>query len=161
MGFRLVFDMPFGIKGINRELTRISDAAKDMRPAWEHVIAIWVKGNERTFVRGQTGGWDPLSPGYAAWKARHYPGRPILVRTGALYASLTTKLDVLQVGPTRMVAGSSSTYGRYHQTGAGPLPARPPIVVVEADRRAMVKAVQAHLMGSATAGVRGPGVVVL
>lgn len=38
--------------------------------------------------------WQPLSDnpegkGYASWKARKYPGAPLLVRTGALKDSMT------------------------------------------------------------------------
>lgn len=35
--------------------------------------------------RGPDGeGWPPLNSDYAAWKARHFPGAPMLVREGVL-----------------------------------------------------------------------------
>lgn len=36
-------------------------------------------------------GWPALSPAYAAWKRRHYPGRKIMVLTGRLRRSLTER----------------------------------------------------------------------
>jgi len=85
----------------------------------------------------EMGSWAPLSESYAAWKEKHYPGQPILVRTGKLRAALT---DSNAPGARRDVSGESLSYGTTgipyasaHQTGsvaghltAGNLPARPP-----------------------------------
>lgn len=49
-----------------------------------------VKGQFEAEGRGPNRGkWAPLSPAYAAWKRRHYPGRGILRRTNRLYRALT------------------------------------------------------------------------
>lgn len=37
---------------------------------------------------GRGGTWKPLSPSYAEWKARRYPGMPILQASGAMKESL-------------------------------------------------------------------------
>ena len=160
MATRITFDMPFGIKGIDRTLLRITKAADDMRPAWVKVIARFAKRNAVTFREGQAGGWPALSPGYAAWKERHYPGRPILVREGDLLRSLTSDMDVVEIHPTRMAAGSTSDYGARHQRGEG-VPKRAPIRIPEYTRREMVRDVQAHLFADASSGIAGPGVTVI
>lgn len=71
------------------------------------------------------GGWEPLSKPYAAWKAKHYPGRKMLVRTGAMKQSLT--FDGEKPGPeglfeasrNALVFGTRIKYAQYHQRGEG------------------------------------------
>jgi len=76
-------------------------------------------------------GWAPLSPAYAEWKQQHFPGKPILQRTGALYGAMTSASrfggsqskisgDTLSIAPT-------VPYFRFHQQGTGRMPARPMI----------------------------------
>jgi hypothetical protein len=67
------------------------------------------------------GGWRSLSPAYAAWKMRHYGPKPILVRTGALKASLIPKgrNNVLRAYKSRGEFGSSLKYLTAHQRGIG------------------------------------------
>lgn len=79
------------------------------------------------------GGWKPLSPAYAAWKARHYPGRKILERTLRLRRSLTWhgglfasggfrgglgREGIFRPNRTSLEAGTGVPYGLYHQRGA-------------------------------------------
>lgn len=73
-------------------------------------------------------GWAPLSPGYAAWKERHYPGRRILHRTGALETSLTFDGEkpgdggFFEVSRTALVFGTRIKYARHHQRPSGRRP---------------------------------------
>lgn len=78
----------------------------------------------------EMGSWAPLSESYAAWKEKHYPGAPILVRTGKLRAALT---DSNAEGARRDVGSDVLTYGTqgvpyasHHQEGTSRMPARPP-----------------------------------
>jgi len=41
-------------------------------------------------AEGGSGRWPKLSPGYAAWKRRYFPGRRILVLSGEMKARFTT-----------------------------------------------------------------------
>lgn len=100
----------------------------DWRPAWEEMAPAFWSRNAQTFA-SQGPGWRPLAPRYAKWKAKHYPGAPILVRTGALLASLTgpdAKESIYEVYPTRMVIGTGVHYAIYHQTGSIKVADRPP-----------------------------------
>lgn len=72
-------------------------------------------------------GWAPLSKPYAEWKTRHYPGKGILERTGAMRTAfsggsgmeIVVTANSLQIDPMRVA------YWRFHQTGTKKMPARP------------------------------------
>lgn len=58
--------------------------------------------------------WQNLSPIYELWKAKHYPGRGILERTGALKKGFT-----MNVQPKRLELQNLVKYAYYHQKGKG------------------------------------------
>ena len=92
-----------------------------------------------------SGGWQDLSPAYAAEKAKHYPGAPILVRTGALRSSLTRESDqnfIYRAQPLTLTLGTRVPYGVYHQKGGPDLPVRKPIELIEAQKRRWMKLMQ-------------------
>jgi len=63
--------------------------------------------------------WAQLTPRYAAWKNKNYPGNPILRRTGDM-------LDVSYIytrGDKFMV--KSTHYGAFNQFGTSKMAARP------------------------------------
>ena len=93
--------------------------------------------------------WPALNKTYAAWKARHYPGKTLLRLTDALHRSLTDKLDpnaVYELGRHQLTIGTSLetptggwNLGLIHQLGApnarwGPIPPRPMIRPSEATK---------------------------
>jgi phage gpG-like protein len=87
--------------------------------------------------------------GYAAWKEVHYPGKPILQRTGDLMASLTNPNDPNTVRIEERKAltlGSRIPYAIYHQTGTSKMPARPEIQLTEAFKRTTMHHVQQYLV---------------
>ncbi len=74
--------------------------------------------------------WAPLSEQYAQWKEKHFPGQPILVRTGTLRSSMTelgAEGNITIISKTGAVFGSSISYGIYHDADgprSGRLPRR-------------------------------------
>lgn len=62
-------------------------------------------------VLGQS--WPRLSPGYAAQKAKRYPGRLPLVRTGVMQRSLVSTASSTSVSIT-----NDAPYFKYHQSSA-------------------------------------------
>jgi phage gpG-like protein len=61
-------------------------------------IAQDLKGKtEHRFASEGDGRWAPLSAAYADWKAQHYPGKGILVRTGRLLAAATGRSSELHL----------------------------------------------------------------
>jgi len=114
-----------GFQPVMVSLSRFGERIKDFRPFWlEYFAPSFYRDIKRNFeLEGSyVGGWAPLSPGYAAWKQAHYPGRTILRRTDALFQSLTFEHG--QVGPRgiflpgerSLVLGTSVPYAQYHQT---------------------------------------------
>lgn len=98
-------------------------------PRLESLLEQEISGQFAEAGRGpHRGKWAPLSPAYAKQKALLYPGRPLLVRTGALrdalikqsaHALRTTSGDRFQFGT------SGLPYASTHQVGGGGLPDRP------------------------------------
>lgn len=144
----------YGDAQLERTIDRHLDAVDDARPVWEELADSFVRAERRQFAsegKYASGGWAPLSPKYARWKARHYPGKPILELTGDLKKSLTERpLGIEVILPRRMVIGSTIPYGEHHQHGGGTLPRRRPIELTESVRRGWVKTMQRYLVTGKT-----------
>ena len=142
---------------LSRTLADLGDRTDDLRPVWDELADRFVGLERRQFATEGlygSGGWAPLSPRYAAWKARAYPGKTILRRTDALYESLTDRpLGVEVFEPGRMVIGSDVSYGAYHQLGGevdGRPPQRRPVELPELERREWVKRIQRYIVTGRT-----------
>jgi phage gpG-like protein len=139
-----------GEEQIDRTLARFADNVDDARPAWEALADRFGKAEARQF-RSEgaygSGGWAPLSPRYAAWKQQHYPGRPILERTGRLKRDLTVRpFGIEVIEPGFMVLGSALPYGEWHQAGGPNLPRRRPVELPESERREWVRVLQRFIV---------------
>jgi phage gpG-like protein len=69
--------------------------------------------------RGDGMKWPQLSEKYAEWKEKHFPGKPLLVRTGTLRSSMTEENaqgGINLIGKSSAVFGSSIRYGVYHDS---------------------------------------------
>jgi phage gpG-like protein len=143
-----------GTQQLQRTLVRWANATADLRPAFEDIANRFAQMELAQFVtQGSSGGevWSPLSPRYGAAKARAWPGRPILVRTGELRRQLTRRpFGVERITADSMHLGTSLPYARYHQTGTPRMPRRPPVNLTEGQRRELVKLVQAYLVSQTT-----------
>lgn len=74
----------------------------------------------------EVGTWSPLSPRYAAWKAKKRPGAPLLVFDGRLKKEMTTPgAGVYKVWSSGFTVGTDLFYATYHQNGTKKMPARP------------------------------------
>lgn len=144
---------------LHRTLDRFTEAVGDMRPAWGAIRDRFVRLEQRQFAsEGQTasGGWSPLSPRYAAWKAAHFPGKTILRRTDELFNSLTEGPAVFVSEGQFMVIGTDVAYAAFHQRGGPNLPRRRPLELPESERDAWAQIMQNHIMGAdLDAGVGG------
>ena len=152
---RLTFSF-YGDAQIDRSLARFADTVGDARPAWEAMAERFARTNRRQFAtegRHASGGWAPLSPRYAEWKAEHYPGKPILEREGNLVESLTRRpFGVEVIEPDRMVLGTDVRspegypYAEAHQHGTGRMPQRRPVELREQERREWIKLLQRYIV---------------
>jgi phage gpG-like protein len=143
------FDFNFyGEDQVTRTLLRYQERVLDARPAFDEIINQLQRAETQQFAsEGDYGsaGWAPLSPAYAAAKARHYPGKPILERSGRLVASLTQPVggDAVRVSePALMIFGTSVPYAKYHQKGTTKMPRRRPVELPESVRADLVKTLQ-------------------
>lgn len=139
---------------IDRGISRFADGVADYRPVWSVIEDdFYAQVTDQFKTEGAEGGekWPALSPAYAGWKEIHFPGMPILQRTGALQASLTSRTDanaVVVEERKHLTLGSRIGYGVYHQSTAPRtrLPRRPPIVFTEAFKRGVMHHIQVYLV---------------
>jgi len=139
---------------MDRGIQRFSEAVTDYRPIWPVIADDFYAEEAAQFkTEGAEGGdkWAPLSEEYAGWKEAHYPGQPILQRTGDLVASLTKQSDPNAVyRPERktLTLGSKVTYGIYHQSiqPRKALPRRPEIMLTEAFKRGVMAHIHGYLV---------------
>ncbi len=148
----LVFEINIlGELQVARMLEGVKYRTSDLRPVWAAIADDFLQIEARQFATegGLGRPWPPLSPAYAAWKAKHYPGAPILVRTGRLRASLTSRGGdhVEAIEPQMLKIGTAVPYARFHQTGTKRMPPRPPIVIPEEAKDRWVRLIQAYLQG--------------
>lgn len=108
---------------MHRRLTGVMARMISWRPAFRliaedfraHMASVFDSEGGAT----KSGQWPPLSSAYAKWKARHYPGRPILVRTGTLRESLTKAGHpeaIQDLSDDALSIGTSVPYAIYHQS---------------------------------------------
>lgn len=77
------------------------------------------------------GAWPPLDPAYAAWKAKRFPGAPMLVRTGGLMREVTD----ISSNPASRIDDMEADFAvvgkipKFHQYGTENMPARKIIFV--------------------------------
>ncbi len=146
---------------MDRGLARFTDGIADWRPIWPVFGDNFYAHLRQTFATEGDAGpgrWAPLSEKYAEWKARRFPGRPILERTGRLVASLTGPKapgSIFKATPQSLTVGSEIPYGIYHQTGTDRMPQRKEIALPEAAKREMMRIAQMYLIQIASsAGFR-------
>ncbi|GAA1812436.1 phage virion morphogenesis protein [Nesterenkonia flava] len=121
MPYTLRFDGS-GLKPFRMMLDRFGDNVSDMRPALDKMADAYAGEQAERFAAGN---WAPLSLKYAAWKNAHYPGAPILTRTGELRDSMSTRpFGVEDISNHRLIAGTQVEYAQYHQNGMGNNPVR-------------------------------------
>jgi hypothetical protein len=136
--------LSFNVEGGDRTLqglAALDTALKDLRPFWRDVFApkyfgvvqdLFATGGRARGGGGRfkSGAWAPLSPAYREWKKKHFPGQPILVRSGDLRESVRWDGARLGAGgqfdaqPGFVIAGTTIPYGKHHQNGAGKMPKR-------------------------------------
>lgn len=124
---------------LGQRMAALDALLDDMTPVLERIAD---DAQNRVFTEqfdtegGRAHGWAPLSPEYAAWKARFFPG-PILQRTGRMRDDFTGRgsdtVRRLEGGDTLHV-GASTPYAGAHQKGTDRLVARPPADATDEDR---------------------------
>lgn len=151
--------------GLESRLVGLQQGLRDLSPVWQGPVHdIFVTMEKAQFdSTGSYGGekWMSLSPQYAKWKEKHYPGQPILQRLGYLRESLINEGEgadwhVFRYGPSFAEYGTKIPYAGYHQFGTINMPPRRPIGKwTKAEGKRIVQAVLAFLL-SKMRGTQGP-----
>ncbi|WP_040457273.1 phage virion morphogenesis protein [Kribbella catacumbae] len=149
MAVRMTFSF-YGDTQLDRTLARFQERPEDARPVWDALADRFATIERRQFKsegKYASGGWAPLSPQYAKWKAKRHPGAKILHLTGDLERSLTQRpFGVEVIERHSMAIGSNVPYGKYHQNGTDRMPQRRPVEFTEAERARWVRTLQRYLM---------------
>lgn len=123
-----------GLHDAKQQLRGMSHRAQDLRPAWPKVGSYISQSNRKQFTsKGAYYGtpWKPLKPEYAAWKLHHGHGRRMLVVTGTMKMSFTSRpMSIEKYYRKKAVFGSDNRLAAYHQygtrrNGKRAIPARP------------------------------------
>lgn len=138
MNLKLEID---GIEKFNWAFDTLGKTLSDWRPVWPEIEQVFYRIELEQFnSEGARGGqrWQALSPAYRQWKEKHFPGRPILVRTGTLKRSLTVigttgSESIRESDEMSLTLGSRVPYAIYHQRGTSRMPARPPMQIQRND----------------------------
>lgn len=109
---------------ISRRLAAVAERARDVRPAYPEMVAIFQNIVAATFdtegASGASGPWQPLAPRTVRERERlGYGGsHPILKRTGTLERSLTgyTGDTILVEQPNYLGIGTAVPYVVFHQS---------------------------------------------
>lgn len=108
------------IERLQRRLRQFNWLWGSLKELFEAKEAVWFASKGR-------GSWPPLSADYAAWKAKAFPGRPLMVLHGDLREQLTGPKAILAETDRQLVLGTSIPYAVYH-LGGPKMPARPPLI---------------------------------
>lgn len=118
-----------GIAESRAPLQRLAERLSHLEWFWAEVVEAFTSREQRWFASSGDGGWPPLSPTYAAWKATVAPGQPLLVLSGDMRDQLTSpEKTVLFTSPRMIILGSSLPYAGYHHTGTATMPKRDPLI---------------------------------
>lgn len=135
----------YGEEELRLGFSRFVDEIKDFGPAFEDIVRL-LEQSIVPEIFAQEGArigesWPALSPAYAAWKGKHYPGRPLLVRTGEMKSSLIGKTghSIRRKTATSFEYGTNLPYGIFHQLGGQRIPRRKFLGLAADDRIAMGK----------------------
>jgi len=113
------------LDNVKDNLKNIKRRMKDLRPVWPRAHASLKDYMIENFTAQglPSGGWRPLDAEYGAWKMRHYPGAPILVKGGGLFAKILQGPD-LDGRPSGASFVFSGEVAKFHQYGTTKMPAR-------------------------------------
>lgn len=149
-----------GDQEVARILTGVRRDVQDWRPAWKTLEGDFRGVIEKQFEsEGARSGqaWQPLSPAYSVQKVSTWGPQPILVASGDLKSSLTTKGpgNFQIVEKQSLGIGTDISYAKYHQSRAARtrLARRPFIAPTEDDKRGWVRILQRHIFRKVRRGL--------
>jgi len=155
-----------GREQTTRAFQTVNETIRDFSPVWPEIHMYFLRANVEHFESlGSRGGaqWTPLSAPYAKWKAKKYPGKPILVATERLKRSLSLAGQkggdqVYEETALSLTMGTAVPYARYHQRGTKRMAARPVLQPTQRDIDRMVSRLYRYVeRGARDAGFQTTG----
>lgn len=122
-----------GLDAAKRKVALLGVRTRDLRPAWPAVGNYMARlAREQFATRGARllgRPWQPLQPDYRRWKIRNGFRPDILILTGELRDSYTSRpMSVENHHRQRAEFGSDDPKASWHQHGTRNMPARPVLV---------------------------------
>lgn len=112
------------VENVDAKLLKWEKQLENFMPLWRQISKSIIKLETLWFSTGGLGSWPPLN--IETRKVKQ--GRPPLVKTGRLRASLTTTRVIKEISPGSMTLGTDVDYAHFLQYGTKYMPARPPLV---------------------------------
>jgi phage gpG-like protein len=142
---------PAGFRELQGQLIHIAERGGDAGPAFEKVARVFREDQRQNFARGGRPRWKPLSPEYAAWKARHGHSGGIGVLTGTLRDSFINAGDpynLTVIAKDRLRVGSTDPVGNLFggKHTVHKQPRRRPYSLTPSRRREYLQMVQDYLI---------------
>ena len=128
-----------------RGMTNYVNEMQDFTEPFKEIRDDFYFVEQRNFnAQGRPAPFAPLSPRYAKWKSRHYPGKPIMQLKGALIQSLTgvaTSNMISVIKPKEAEFGTKVRYAHRHQQGID-MPQRKIVQLEETDKKRWALVIQ-------------------
>ena len=102
------------------------------------------------------GGWAPLQPETAAWKAKHgYPLNPLIGNGNLMRSLLSMAGPANDIGAQSASFGTTVDYAQFHQTGTRYMPKREIVFEPPGFAAMLAEATAHHLMPGGVAEFKG------
>jgi len=139
-----------------RGISRYGDAVRDFSPVWEQIREDFhrIEGEQFDTEGARSGSpWAPLSPTYAAWKQKHFPGKQVLQLTGMMWGQFGVGVGMMTtVEPMKLTMEPSGVpYAGIHQQGSPStnLPRRRVVDLTEEDKMGWMKMIHNYVYDKA------------
>ena len=136
-----------GLDDMKDDLKNIRKRMDDLRPVWPKVNASLKKYLIENFTAQglPSGGWKPLEAEYGSWKSARFPGAPLLVQSGALFAKVVKGPD-LDGGKRGATFSFGGEIAKFHQYGTTKMAKREIIFSPELWEKDVAKMVEDYII---------------
>lgn len=123
-------DIDISVRGLGSMIASLEQKAvraQDFAPIFPKAKAEIALSTTANFTSNGllVGGWAPLDAEYGSWKMTRFPGAPPMVRTGKLFASLTSQnMASISIKPKSFTIGTNVEYAKFHQYGTSKMAKR-------------------------------------
>lgn len=145
-------------RGVLR-MDKMLEAASDFRPVFRWAQRELGKMNRDNYTASglPVGGWSPLKPAYSAWKARNFPGAPIMVQTGRLFRAVGQMNGAgTKIGRNRAEFNVGVDYASFHQYGTTRMEKRRVVLDTPLFAREVAREAKDHITDAANGVIRRP-----